>query len=75
MTGMLTLFGSAPVISPTNLLARTTSSVEMPTIFIGSRPFFLYSSAMAGTTEFTGFTIMPRTAAGQYLAQIGRAHV
>merc|ERR1712084_166994 len=49
MTGTLMKFGFLPVISPTNLFARTTSSVVMPTIFMGSRPFFLYNSAIAGT--------------------------
>mmetsp|Transcript_67373 Transcript_67373/g.152344 ORF Transcript_67373/g.152344 Transcript_67373/m.152344 type:complete len:274 (+) Transcript_67373:346-1167(+) len=57
-----------PVISWTNLLARTTSRVEMPTILQGSRPFFFQSSHMAGTTEFTGFTMRPTTALGQCLA-------
>mmetsp|Transcript_8423 Transcript_8423/g.26813 ORF Transcript_8423/g.26813 Transcript_8423/m.26813 type:complete len:246 (-) Transcript_8423:75-812(-) len=57
-----------PVISRTNLLARTTSSVEMPTILQGSRPFFTQSSHMAGTTEFTGLTMRPTTALGQCLA-------
>mmetsp|Transcript_10293 Transcript_10293/g.23215 ORF Transcript_10293/g.23215 Transcript_10293/m.23215 type:complete len:254 (+) Transcript_10293:344-1105(+) len=57
-----------PVISSTNLLARTTSNVEMPTIFRGSRPFFFQSSHMAGTTEFTGLTMSPTTALGQCFA-------
>mmetsp|Transcript_7839 Transcript_7839/g.21770 ORF Transcript_7839/g.21770 Transcript_7839/m.21770 type:complete len:230 (+) Transcript_7839:630-1319(+) len=59
----------SPVISRTNLLARTMSSVVMPRILRGSRFFFLQSSHMAGTTEFTGFTIRPMTASGQCLAQ------
>ena len=37
-------------------------------IVMGSRPFLLYNSAMAGTTEFTGFTIISSTAFGQNLA-------
>mmetsp|Transcript_18667 Transcript_18667/g.50632 ORF Transcript_18667/g.50632 Transcript_18667/m.50632 type:complete len:244 (+) Transcript_18667:738-1469(+) len=61
--------GFLPVISPTNLFARTMSRVVIPTIFAGSRPFFLYNSAIAGTTEFTGFTISAMTASGQNLAQ------
>mmetsp|Transcript_29535 Transcript_29535/g.68681 ORF Transcript_29535/g.68681 Transcript_29535/m.68681 type:complete len:264 (+) Transcript_29535:396-1187(+) len=57
-----------PVISCTNLLARTTSNVEIPTILQGLRPFFFQSSHMAGTTEFTGFTMSPTTELGQCLA-------
>mmetsp|Transcript_9476 Transcript_9476/g.28548 ORF Transcript_9476/g.28548 Transcript_9476/m.28548 type:complete len:270 (+) Transcript_9476:162-971(+) len=57
-----------PVISRTNLFARTTSSVVTPTILRGSRPFFFQSSHIAGTTEFTGLTMSPMTALGQYFA-------
>mmetsp|Transcript_66062 Transcript_66062/g.132565 ORF Transcript_66062/g.132565 Transcript_66062/m.132565 type:complete len:237 (-) Transcript_66062:130-840(-) len=57
-----------PVISCTNLLARTTSSVVTPTILRGSKPFFFQSSHMAGTTEFTGLTMRATTALGQNLA-------
>mmetsp|Transcript_106703 Transcript_106703/g.299822 ORF Transcript_106703/g.299822 Transcript_106703/m.299822 type:complete len:276 (-) Transcript_106703:34-861(-) len=64
-TGMSMFSIGAPVSSCTNLLARTTSSVVTPQIFIGSSPFFSYSRAMAGTTEFSGFTMMPTTASGQ----------
>mmetsp|Transcript_97884 Transcript_97884/g.285617 ORF Transcript_97884/g.285617 Transcript_97884/m.285617 type:complete len:386 (+) Transcript_97884:402-1559(+) len=57
-----------PVISWTNLLARTTSRVVMPTILLGFRPFFCQSSHMAGTTELTGFTMRAMTAFGQCFA-------
>mmetsp|Transcript_106852 Transcript_106852/g.166922 ORF Transcript_106852/g.166922 Transcript_106852/m.166922 type:complete len:245 (+) Transcript_106852:153-887(+) len=69
MTGTLMFWIGAPVISWTNLLARTTSNVVTPQIFLGSRPIFLYNSAIAGTTELTGLTIRPRIALGQCFAQ------
>mmetsp|Transcript_19144 Transcript_19144/g.49101 ORF Transcript_19144/g.49101 Transcript_19144/m.49101 type:complete len:205 (+) Transcript_19144:418-1032(+) len=68
MTGTSMVFRGAPVISWTNLLARTPSKVVTPQILLASSPFCLYSSAMAGTTEFTGFTMSPRMASGQCLA-------
>ena len=41
MTLMSTSAGSQPTFSATNLFARTTSRVVMPTMFFGLRPFFL----------------------------------
>mmetsp|Transcript_840 Transcript_840/g.1726 ORF Transcript_840/g.1726 Transcript_840/m.1726 type:complete len:208 (-) Transcript_840:233-856(-) len=69
ITGMSTSLTSAPTFCATNLLARTTSRVVTPTILRGSRPAFSHMVIMAGTTEFTGFTISATTALGQYLAQ------
>mmetsp|Transcript_19145 Transcript_19145/g.49104 ORF Transcript_19145/g.49104 Transcript_19145/m.49104 type:complete len:205 (+) Transcript_19145:418-1032(+) len=69
MTGMEISSIGAPVISCTNFSARTQSRELTPTILAGFRPFFFHSSAMAGTTEFTGLTMRPTTASGQNLAQ------
>mmetsp|Transcript_16527 Transcript_16527/g.26218 ORF Transcript_16527/g.26218 Transcript_16527/m.26218 type:complete len:222 (+) Transcript_16527:125-790(+) len=60
--------GTFPMRSCTNLFERTQSNDVMPTTFLGSRPAFSQSADMAGTIEFTGFTMRPITASGQYLA-------
>mmetsp|Transcript_25153 Transcript_25153/g.66396 ORF Transcript_25153/g.66396 Transcript_25153/m.66396 type:complete len:218 (+) Transcript_25153:883-1536(+) len=65
MTG---ISAGLPVISVTNLFARTTSRVVTPTILQGSRPAFSQSAHMAGTTEFTGLTMRATTAFGACLA-------
>ncbi len=49
------LRGSRPMLLPTKVLARQTSSVVMPIRRRGSwTPAFLYTSAAMGTVEFTG---------------------
>mmetsp|Transcript_119180 Transcript_119180/g.254259 ORF Transcript_119180/g.254259 Transcript_119180/m.254259 type:complete len:252 (+) Transcript_119180:642-1397(+) len=68
-TGTSIVSMGAPVNSCTNLFARTMSKLVTPQIFFGSKPAFLYSSHIAGTTEFTGLTMRPRTALGQNFAQ------
>mmetsp|Transcript_90746 Transcript_90746/g.277834 ORF Transcript_90746/g.277834 Transcript_90746/m.277834 type:complete len:261 (-) Transcript_90746:306-1088(-) len=68
-TGMLMSAEGTPVTSCTNLLERTQSKVVTPQIRLLSRLSWVYNSAIAGTTEFTGLTISPMIAFGQNFAQ------